>query len=109
VFGVFHDGDDGVNGPVQIQDVQQVGEVVRDEIAESDRDGNRGQEDQQGNHCQESRVGKRGCTGQPVKVQEGFPCNNRDFYGCDGTRGYRVKHPFPGKIREPIWHHCSQI
>ena len=28
VLGVFHDGDDGVNGPVQIQDVQQVGEVV---------------------------------------------------------------------------------
>ena len=82
---------------------------MRNEIAESDRDGNRGQEDQQGNHRKECRVGECCRTGQPMEIQEGFSCNNRDFYGCDRTRGYRVEHSFPGKIREPIWHHCPQI
>ena len=41
MFGVFHDSDNRIDGPVKVQEAKQVRQVVRGKVAESDRNRNR--------------------------------------------------------------------
>ena len=104
VFCVLHDGDNRVDRPVEIQEREQVRQVVREKVTESDRDRNRGQKDQERYHSQERRIGKGCGAGKSMEVQEGLACNDGNLYGRDRTFGYIVEHPFPRKIFKPIWH-----
>ena len=104
VFGVFDNVHDLLGRPVQIEHVNHDGEVVRNEVTETDGERDGGEHDEQGNDCHERRVGQRCRTGHSVIVQERLSGDNHDFderrrTGCD-----MIEQPLPRKIFPPMRH-----
>lgn len=70
VFCVLDDLDKAFGGPVQVEHVQQNGQIIRHEMAEAHGKGYGCKQNQEGNHCHQGGVGQGSCTGHAVVVKE---------------------------------------
>ena len=109
MFRIFDEIHDLLGRPVQIEHVDDDGEVIRDEVTEPDckRDGS--EHDEERNDCHEGRIGQGCGTRHSVIVQERFPGDNHDFYerrrtGCD-----IIEQPLPREIFPPLRHIAINI
>ena len=76
-----------LGGPVKVQHVEHDGQVVAHEVAEPDRQGDRGKQDEQGDDGDQGGVGEARGSGHPVIVQERFPGHDHDLYKSGGPLG----------------------
>ena len=95
VLGVPDNGLHLVGGPVQTQHVEDDGQVIAHEVAETDRERDGSEQDEQGDDGHERGVGEAGGSGHPVIVQEGLAGYDSDLYGSGRSFGDIVKQPFP--------------
>ena len=104
VFRVLHDGNDGVHGPVQIQHVQENGQVVGHETSEAHGNGDGGEQNEERHHGEECGVGEGRRAGEPVIVQEGLPGDDADFDEVRRTGCDIIEQPLPREVFPPIRH-----
>ena len=104
MFRIFDDIHNLLGRPVQIEHVNDDGEVVRNKITEPDCKRNRSEHDKQGDNGHKRCVCQRRCTRHSVIIQERLARDNHDFHKCGRSSCDVIEQPFPRKIFPPVRH-----
>ena len=104
MFRVFDDIHNLLSRPVQIEHVNDDGEVVRNKITEPDRKCNGGEHDEERDNGHKRCVCQRRCTRHSVIIQERLARDNHDFHKCGRSSCDVIEQPFPRKIFPPVRH-----